>query len=150
MTIEFRCSGCDRRYRIADSAVERKMRCKACGAINLIEPSGQADTDPFAHADAFAELQTVSSVQYPPIHRAARKPLSAAPAFLSIPGEDAIDRFVPLAIILLFAIELIGMLWHDVSIVWAALRIYKVPVNDNMSAFGPAVCRPWCWRPWQR
>lgn len=51
MPIEFACTGCRKRLRVADSAAGKKARCPDCGEISDVPLSGDS---PFAGASPFA------------------------------------------------------------------------------------------------
>jgi hypothetical protein len=54
MSIEVTCAGCQRRYRVPEGAAGKKLRCKGCGALIVVEAVVR---DPFDDADPLSALE---------------------------------------------------------------------------------------------
>src|SRR5258706_111877 len=46
MSIEFRCDGCGKAYKVGDALAGKKARCKACGAVMVVPAAAAAGASP--------------------------------------------------------------------------------------------------------
>lgn len=176
MAIKVRCPGCGKMYEVRDELAGKKGRCTDCGSIMPIprpaapEPTGIDAFD----LDGLGELERAAPAVPPPMparavatapapaeRRASRRANAgeseAAGPCVPVPGEEQIDRWVPLVLIILLAGYFVRIGWQTISQARATAQARGISAYDTGKAIGeltgnilkiaaiiPAILAPLC------
>ena len=156
MSLRVQCKQCGKAFRVEDSWAGKRVRCKTCSAIMVIPIPDPATADvgagiaptpentaaPELQWDAMAALESAAQVAAAPavfdaysMPPAYHEYADAPSPYITIPGEEHIDRWVPWGAVALFALNLLIVFIASVS----GLMKSGSGTNPNAMAVGVAI-----------
>ena len=138
MTLAIRCPGCDRTFRVPDTARGRRAKCKGCGAPIVVPTVGEAAApEPGARADADPLGERAPRTPGPvrPLLGTIASLASALLGLVAVPM--AIASELGLALFQDYALPTFGLLG---IVLMAPLALLLL-----LAAIGLWFLRPWAW-----